>query len=90
MGKEVAVMDELDEGDTLWLEADKAAHDFGQACAKFRDRNPYSEIDALDAMINTLMTELWDGCFSQTEIRDAFEAAIADMNRYAAGDERRP
>ena len=83
-------MDELDDGEKLWVEADKAAYNFGQACAKVRDANPSSENNALDAMINTLMTELWDRCFSQTEIRNAFEAALADMNRYAAGEERRP
>jgi hypothetical protein len=41
-------------------------------------------------MINTLMTELWDRSFSQSEIRAAFEAALADMNRYAAGEEGGP
>lgn len=40
-------------------------------------------------MINTLMTELWDNGFSQTEIRVAFEEAIRDLPRYAAGQERR-
>ena len=36
-----------------------------------------------------LMTELWDQGFSQTEIREAFEAALAAMPDYAAGEERR-
>ena len=35
------------------------------------------------------MTELWDRNFSQSEIQTAFEAAISDMPRYAAGEERR-
>jgi len=35
------------------------------------------------------MTELWDRNFSQSEIRTAFEVAISDMPRYAAGEERR-
>jgi hypothetical protein len=39
--------------------------------------------------VNCLMTEFWDQFFSQTEIRIAFTAALADMNRYAAGEERR-
>ena len=34
------------------------------------------------------MTELWDKGFSQSEISRAFEGAIADMPRYAAGEER--
>nr|WP_250814276.1 hypothetical protein [Neorhizobium tomejilense] len=40
-------------------------------------------------IINTLMTELWDRNFSQEEIRTAFQAALDDMPRYAAGEERR-
>jgi hypothetical protein len=35
------------------------------------------------------MTEFWDRGFSQTEIRNAFAAAMDDMNRYAGGQERR-
>jgi hypothetical protein len=35
------------------------------------------------------MTELWDKGFSQTEIREAFTAAVTDMARYATGEERR-
>jgi hypothetical protein len=35
------------------------------------------------------LTELWDRNFSQTEIRAAFEDAISDLPRYAAGQERR-
>jgi hypothetical protein len=49
----------------------------------------YSPSDALDAAVNTLMTEFWDRGFSQTEIRNAFAAAMDDMNRYAGGQERR-
>lgn len=43
----------------------------------------------LPQAINCLMTELWDKGFSQTEIREAFTAAITDMARYATGEERR-
>lgn len=43
----------------------------------------------LPKAINCLMTELWDKGFSQTEIRQAFNAAVTDMPRYAAGEERR-
>jgi hypothetical protein len=50
--------------------------------------NPY-ELNALDHIMNELMTELWDHGFSQTEIRAAYEKAVADMPRYAAGEERR-
>ena len=83
-------MEELSEGDRLMSAAHDAAHDFSQACRRTRAANPFPEVEVLPMMINTLMTELWDRCFSQTEIRQAFEEALADMNRYAAGDERRP
>ena len=53
------------------------------------DADPYAGKVALEMMINTLITELWDRGFSQTEIRTAFDKALADMNRYAAGEERR-
>jgi len=43
----------------------------------------------LSQIIVSLMTELWDRNFSQSEIRAAFEDAISDLPRYAAGQERR-
>jgi hypothetical protein len=43
----------------------------------------------LDFIINCFVTELWDRNFSQSEIRTAFEGAVLDMPRYAAGEERR-
>lgn len=47
------------------------------------------DMSALKVAMNDLMTELWDRGFSQTEIRTAFVSAVEDMNRYAAGEERR-
>ena len=68
----------------------EAAWVFGRQCADLAKSNPYGDkVDPLGDMINTLMTELWDNGFSQTEIRAAFEEAIRDMPRYAAGKERR-
>jgi hypothetical protein len=66
-----------------------AATTFADECAELHRSNPYDAIVPLDNVINSLMTELWDRGFSQTEIRIAFESAIADMPRYAAGEERR-
>ena len=65
-----------------------AACDFARKCAELKRSNPY-ELDTLEEIINTLMTELRDNGFSQSEIRKAFENAILDMPRYAAGEERR-
>ena len=77
------------EHDTPWegLCTD-AAWAFARQCADLKRNNPY-EFDALENIINTLMTELWDNGFSQSEIRTAFEKAILDMPRYTAGEERR-
>ncbi len=64
-----------------------AAGDFALRCRELYEINPYNEVP-LDSLINTLMTELWDNGFSQSEIRKSFEAAVADLPRYAAGEER--
>ena len=62
---------------------------FGQELKALHQTNPWPHIPLLPNAINHLMTELWDAGFSQTEIRDAFSAAVTDMPRYAAGQERR-
>jgi len=67
----------------------EAAWAFGKRCAELAKSNPYKHPSPLNDLINTLMTELWDHNFSQTEIRSAFEEAIKDMPRYSAGLERR-
>jgi len=61
---------------------------FARKCAELKRTNPY-DFPALDRLMNDLMTELWDNGFSQTEIRSAFETAVADIPRYGAGEERR-
>ena len=79
--------DDLDAGDLAELRAIAAAASFAQTCAAL-NRAPDARM-ALDDIMNTLMTELWDQGFSQTEIRTAFQMAIVDLPRYAAGEERR-
>lgn len=64
------------------------AWSFAKKCVELARSNPYQRV-ALGGIINDLMTELWDNGFSQSEIRAAFEAALSDMPRYAAGEERR-
>jgi hypothetical protein len=64
---------------------------FSVALRELHDTNPWPEDHpALGNAINTLATELWDRCFSVTEIRAAFEEAAADLPRYAAGHDVRP
>jgi hypothetical protein len=66
-----------------------AAYAFALCCAVLVTQKPHRVAAPLDHIINSLMTELWDRNFSQGEIRTAFEEAIKDMPRYAAGEERR-
>jgi hypothetical protein len=78
-----------DENDIPWEgQCLDTAAAFALRCAELYSINPYSETP-LRSIINTFMTELWDNGFSQSEIRNAFEQAVADMPRYAAGEERR-
>jgi hypothetical protein len=68
----------------------EAAYRFSVALRELNDTNPWPENSVLPQAINTLATELWDRCFSLTDIRTALEAAAADLTRYAAGQEVRP
>ena len=68
----------------------EAAYRFSVSLRKLNDTNPWPENPVLAQAIDTLATELWDRCFSLTEIRTAFEAAAADLPRYTAGQEMRP
>jgi hypothetical protein len=67
-----------------------AVDQFGLALKELHRSNPWPEDPLLPKAMNYLMTELWDYGFSQSEIRQAFEEAVADMPRYAAGYEVRP
>jgi hypothetical protein len=60
---------QLDEDEKVYFAVQAAACDFGEACAKFGDDNRYPDVVPLNNIIHTLMTELWDRSFSQTEIR---------------------
>lgn len=81
-------MTDLDPATAAQLRAIGAADAFAQCCAELRDAALEGRVELAD-IINTLMTELWDRSFTQTDIRKAFEGAVADLNRYAAGEEQR-
>jgi hypothetical protein len=71
----------------------EASHAFGIRCRELRDGYPYGT-DAQSApvlvqIMDHFVTELWDQCFSQTEIDSAFKSALEGLPRYAAGEERR-
>jgi hypothetical protein len=74
-----------------WQDRSMAAvHHFGLALKELHRSNPWPNLPLLPRAMNDLMTELWDHGFSQSEIRRAFEDAVADMPRYAGGEEVRP
>ena len=75
--------------DAWQLRATSVTQSFGVALRELHDSNPWPDQPFLPLAINHLMTELWDQRFSQTDIREAFETAIADLPRYAGGQERR-
>ena len=81
--------DDLTEVDKEFISLLNAAATLAERCRELRGRDFWAGRDPLGHGINTLMTELWDRSFSQSEIRAAFIAALDDMNRYAAGQERR-
>jgi hypothetical protein len=67
----------------------EATYNLGVTLRELNDTNPWPEEPVLGPAINTLAAELWDRCFSVTEI-EVFEEAVADLPRYAAGQEVRP
>jgi len=75
-----------DEWQSRWLDA---VYQVAENLKELDRRNPWPENPLLPQAMNYLMTELWDRGYSQTQIREAFEAAISDMPRYAAGEEIR-
>lgn len=81
--------DDLTPEERARFEAYSVAADLAARCRRLTDMKAAVSAHALDDVVNTLMTEFWDQCYSQAEIRGAFLAALADMNRYAAGEERR-
>lgn len=52
--------------------------------------NPWPDRPVLEEAMNVLATELWDQCFSQTEIIASFEKAMTNLPRYTAGEDVRP
>ena len=69
-----------------WQSQSLAAVDqFASALGDLHKSNPWPEFPLLPRAINHLMTELCDLGFTQSEIRAAFEEAVADMPRYTAG-----
>jgi hypothetical protein len=81
--------DDLADEEGVVFGAYDTAADLAVQCRRLREMDVSASATGLESVVNCLMTELWDQGFSQTEIREAFMAAVDDMNRYAGGTERR-
>jgi hypothetical protein len=87
----MADSNEFDANDEWQMRLGNAVYAFATALKELHESNPWPETHPLlPWAMNSLMTELWDRCFSQTQIREAFNDAVADMPRYASGHEVRP
>ena len=76
--------------DNWQIALSEASYRYSLVLKELHDANPWPDIPVLANAINTLGTELWDRCFSVTEITSAFKDAAADLPRYSAGHEVRP
>ena len=81
--------DDLTEEERALFCALATAESLAIQCRLLKEMNVSVSEGAIDQIVIYLMTELWDQGFSQTETRRAFLAALSDMDRYAAGEERR-
>ncbi len=81
--------DDLNENDLWQIKSGTVVWEFGKALTALHESNPWPDFPLLPSAMSSLMTELWDNGFSQSEIREAFEGALAHMPAYAAGEERR-
>jgi hypothetical protein len=81
--------DDMTDEDRVLTKAYAAAAQLADACGELRSFDSSVGRYPAHHLMNYLMTELWDHGFSQSEIRAAFTDAMDDMNRYAAGKERR-
>ena len=81
--------DEFTDEERVLFGANRIAADLAIQCRRLREMDVSVSALALEQVVNTLMTEFWDQGFAQTDIRKAFTAALDDLNRYTAGQERR-
>jgi hypothetical protein len=80
----------MSDDEIIYFAALNATQALAERCKQLRGKEDFLKgHDPLGVVMTCLMTELWDHYFSQSEIRAAFTAALDDMNRYAAGQERR-
>ncbi|HQS68848.1 MAG: hypothetical protein B7Y36_08745 [Novosphingobium sp. 28-62-57] len=79
-----------EDSDAAWQDAGLAAvQSFAGELRGLHRSNPWPNIPILPQAMAYLMTELWDRGFTQTQIREGFEAALAELPQYTLGDEVR-
>ena len=81
--------DDFTEEERVLFTCRRLARDLAEKCQELKILEVSSSDNALYDSVNDIMCALWDQGFTQTEIKGAFLAALADMNRYAAGQEGR-
>ncbi|MGB7655854.1 MAG: hypothetical protein WBL74_10285 [Novosphingobium sp.] len=67
-----------------------AVKEFAGTLRGLHRNNPWPNLPVLPQALVYLMTELWDLGFTQTQIRQGFEDALAELPQYTAGEEVRP
>lgn len=78
-----------DEQDAWQIKNGLLVQAFARGLVRQHLTNPFEEYAVINELLNDVMTILWDHGFSQTAIREAYENAVEDLPRYAAGQERR-
>ncbi|OYU33662.1 hypothetical protein [Novosphingobium sp. PASSN1] len=80
-----------EDSDDKWQDAGLAAvQAFATELRALHQSNPWPNIPLMPQAMAYLMTELWDRGFTQTQIREGFEAALVELPKYTLGDEIRP
>ena len=83
-------MTDYDPDDRWQDEWMNAVHRTAEELGEKHRSNPWPHIPVLPEAMIYLVTELCDRGFSQSEIRQAFDAAMLAMPKYTVGQERRP
>jgi len=81
--------DDLTDQERILFGGYNLARELAASCRQLTDMRVSVSENALTHLVNTFTTELWDRGFNQSEIRAAYLDALADLDRYAAGSERR-
>jgi hypothetical protein len=67
-----------------------AVQEFAGILRRLHTSNPWPDLPGLPQAMTYLMTELWDRGFTQAQIKEGFESALAELPKYTGGEEIRP